>query len=202
MISPGAAVGTKALVSIGLWLALIGVGFGWLAAYESRPGAAAEGPRAWPADSRLNLDPGRWTLVLFLHPHCPCSKATLDELSELVPRYAGRLRAYVIFCKPAGTPEGWERSATWRQAMSTAGVTVCTDEDDSERRRFGALTSGQVFLYADHGGELRYRGGITRARGMAGPNAGRQAVETLLGGGTAPDRECPVYGCPLVDPEP
>jgi hypothetical protein len=189
-------------MAISLWLALVGAGFCWLAIHESRPGAAADGPRVWPADSRLSRDPGRWTLVLFLHPHCPCSKATLDELFNVIPQYAGRARTYVIFCKPGGTPDGWEKTATWRRADSIGGVTVCTDEDDTERRCFGALTSGQVFLYDNHDGRLCYCGGITRARGMAGQNPGRQAIESLLSGGPATIYEGPVFGCPLVDPEP
>jgi hypothetical protein len=191
-------VGTKSLAAVGLWLAVVGAGFGWLAVYESRPGAAADGPRDWPADSRLAREPGRWTLVLFLHPRCPCSKATLEELAELTPRFADRLRTYAVFCKPEGTPEGWEQTAMWRQAASIGGVTACSDEGDAERRRFGARTSGQVFLYDGKDGRLRSCGGITRARGMAGPNAGRRAVESLLSGRPAA-AEGPVYGCPLVD---
>lgn len=194
-------MGTKPLVAIGLWLAVIGAGFGWLMDYEYRPGAPAVDPHAWPASSRLVRDPDRWTLVLFLHPYCPCSQGTLQELSELCPRYASQLRTYMIFCKPPGTPEGWERTATWRQAVSMKGVTVCSDEDDSERRHFGAMTSGQVFLYDDCG-RLRYCGGITRGRGQTGANAGRQAVEALLLDRPATLHEGPVYGCPLVDAGP
>ena len=193
---------TKSLMAISLWLAVVGAGFCWLAIHESRPGAAAYGPLVWPADSRLVRDPGRWTLVLFLHPHCQCSKATLDELLNAIPPYAGRVRTYVIFCKPDGTPDGWEKTATWHRAASIGDVTVYTDENDVERRRFGALTSGQVFLYDSHDGRLCYCGGITRARGVAGQNPGRQAIESLLSGQPAAIYEGPVFGCPLVDPEP
>ncbi len=183
-----------------LWVAAVGAGFGWLAVYESMPGSRAEPPPTWPARSGLVRDQGRWTLVLFLHPHCPCSQATLEEFAALHSRYATHLRAHLVFCKPKGVPPDWEKTATWRRAATVGGVHVHCDERDEERHRFGALTSGHVFLYDPHG-RLRYDGGITPARGKGGPSAGRSAVESFLRGEPGLDRTGPVFGCPLVDPE-
>jgi len=183
-----------------LWVAAVGAGFGRLALYESMPGSRAAPPPTWPARSGLVRDPGGWTLVLFLHPHCPCSRATLEEFAALHSRYATRLRAHLIFCKPEGVPEGWEKTATWDRAATIQGVHVHCDERDEERPRFGALTSGHVFLY-DPTGRLRYDGGITPARGKRGPSAGRSTLEAFLRGEPGLYRAGPVFGCPLVDPE-
>src|SRR5207244_3157993 len=40
-------------------------------------------PANWPANSLVRLDASRPTLVMSLHPHCPCSRASVRELSVL-----------------------------------------------------------------------------------------------------------------------
>jgi hypothetical protein len=81
------------------------------------------------------------------------------------------------------------------------GVRVAWDAQDQERSLFGAQTSGQVCLF-DRDGHLRYCGGITIARGHVGANSGRSAIEAMLQGEASPTRSRPVFGCPLVDPDP
>ena len=137
---------------------------------------------------------------MFLHPHCPCSRASLEELGHLLSSNSDELRAFVIFCKPEGAPDGWEKTALWQQAAGMKGIDVSSDDQDQERRRFGARTSGQVLLF-DRRGRLAYSGGITRARGQAGANPGRSAVEAILRGQPPSSRSGPVFGCPLVDPD-
>jgi hypothetical protein len=180
-----------------LWLAMVVAGFGWLATYETRPGRMGDVSQSWPEASRLERDSRRWNLVMFLHPRCPCSAASLEELGELTAAHASELRACVVFCKPQGVPAKWEQTATWTQAATLAGIVRTSDENDGERRAFGALTSGEVFLY-DPSGRLRYRGGITSARGKAGPSEGREVIESLLTGEEPARREGPVFGCPLT----
>jgi hypothetical protein len=190
----------KLLVGLVVWLGVIGVGFWGLEAYENRPGADAITPPAWPAGSHLSRDPSRPTLVLFLHPRCPCSRASLRALEVLLRRHPEDICAYVLLCKPPGVPDGWEESATWRQAIELKGVQLVVDTGDQERRTFGAQTSGQVLLF-DNRGRLSYSGGITPARGREGANAGQSAVESLLRGDVPSITEGPVFGCPLADPE-
>jgi hypothetical protein len=197
----GRQVGTKALVAIGIWGTVIAAGFYWLAAYEFRQGLQASAPPRWPASSQLALDPTRWTLVQFLHPYCPCSDASREQVADLISVHGGKLRIYLIFCKPEGTPADWEKTALWRRATLMEKGNVVCDEFDSERRCFGALTSGQAFLY-DSRGQLRFSGGITSARGRVGPSPGRRAIESLLEGVDVPLSQAPVYGCPLIGPEP
>jgi hypothetical protein len=192
----------NAIFAAGLvaWAALVGAGFGWLALYETRPGAGAAATRSWPAESGLRRDPGRWTLLLFLHPRCPCSRASLEELDTILSEGGDRVCAYAVFCRPPGVPPGWEKTATWRRATAVKGLSVYCDDDDKERNRFGPETSGHALLY-DPEGRLRYSGGITRARGQTGDSPGRSAVASFLRGESPPVREGPVFGCPLVDPE-
>ena len=193
---------SKAMLSIGLlaWAAVTFLGFWGLALYETRPGFEADPPSDWPERSRFGHDPGCPTLLLFLHPHCPCSRASLEELAALLPANSDVVRTFVVFCKPDEAPDGWQNSALWQRAAGIKGIDVSWDFHDEERRRFGARTSGQVFVF-DRQGRLSYSGGITRARGQAGANPGRSAVEAILRGQSPLSRSGPVFGCPLVDPQ-
>jgi hypothetical protein len=188
------------LIGLSAWAAVAVLGFWSLALYETRPGREAEPPPDWPDRCRLRRDSDRPTLLMFLHPHCPCSRASLEELGVLLHANSDGLLAFVVFCKPDGVPDGWERTALWQQAAGMKGIDVSWDTQDEERRRFGAQTSGQVFLF-DRRGCLSYSGGITPARGQTGANPGRSAVEAVLRGQPPPSRSGPVFGCPLVDPE-
>jgi len=121
-------------------------------------------------------------------------------LDEILSGNPSKVQTFILCCKPPGVPDGWERGETWRRAVAMEHVAVYIDENDDERRYFGAQTSGNVLLY-DPSGRLRYDGGITRARGHVGANTGRAAVEALLRGEASPVNSGPVFGCPLVGPE-
>src|SRR5207253_2859520 len=105
--------------------------------------------------------------------------------------------AAVLFVKPLGAGEGWESGDLRRHAERIPRVRTALDEAGAEARLFGARTSGQVLLY-DAGGDLRFSGGITGARGQQGANAGRNAVRDLLSGHGAARSETPVFGCALL----
>lgn len=135
-------------------------------------------------------------LVMVLHPHCPCSRASLDELAVLLSRARGSVDACVLFALPEGMEDGWVRTSFWEKAVAIPGVTAIVDKDCIEADRFGISTSGHVLLFGADG-ILKFSGGITSARGTTGPNAGENSILAVLQSGTAPHPETPVYGCPL-----
>lgn len=184
------------LVAAALWLSATGVGIGLLWNYENTPGSAADAPALWPAESRLRRAADRATLVLLAHPHCPCTRASVGELARLMTQAEGRVAAYVLFVKPQGFSDEWEKTDLWSSAEAIPGVTAVRDDGSVEALRFRAATSGQVALY-DAGGGLLFSGGITSARGHAGDNAGRAAIVSLLATGGAERSDAPVFGCPL-----
>src|SRR5262245_8604518 len=95
-----------------LWLAGLGAGFSLLWAYKSTPGRiAAKHPEEWPANSVLARDPARHTLVMFAHPRCPCTQASVSELARLMASLAGRVAAYVVVVKLEGVDDGWEQAS-------------------------------------------------------------------------------------------
>jgi hypothetical protein len=168
-------------------------------AWDNKPGVSAHAREKWPADSGLARDRARPTLVMLVHPQCTCSRASLTELAELLARARPRPKTYVLFLKPAGFSDGWEKTDLWRTAAGLPDVTVIRDDEGGQAARFGAATSGQTFLY-DARGSLQFSGGITAARAHAGDNAGRSAVVALINSaGTPQTTRTSVFGCPLFD---
>src|SRR4051812_25961113 len=85
-----------------LWAAMVVGGIGWMWSYESASTTQGPTPRTWPADSRANISSTSDNLLLFLHPRCPCSRATLGELARLMAGANGRLTCQVFFVVPQG----------------------------------------------------------------------------------------------------
>jgi hypothetical protein len=179
-----------------LWLFAVSTGLWILWGYENTPGVSAEPPALWPADSRIPRSHERATLVMLAHPRCPCTRATIGELASLMAHSQGRLTAYVLFLKPEGFSDDWEKTDLWQSAASIPGVTAIVDDGGAEAQRFHSATSGQTVLY-DAAGRLLFSGGITSARGHSGDNAGRSAIESLVNTGAADRAETLVFGCPL-----
>lgn len=174
---------------------MIGVGLALLWGYENAPGPTAAPPSRWPLDSDIHLDTDRATLIMLAHPHCPCTRASIGELARLMAQAQGRVTAYALFLKPAGSSEDWEKTDLWQSAASIPGVNVVADSG-VEAQRFHAVTSGQTVLY-DAEGHLLFSGGITGSRGHYGDNAGRSAIVSLLNTGEAERAETSVFGFPL-----
>jgi len=182
-----------------LWLSVVGTGMGILWNYGQTPGVEGTPPLQWPSDSLVQRASDKPTLVMFAHPHCPCTRASLGELSLLMTRCRGLVAAHVLFVKPASTPENWEKTDLWEEASAIPGVEVVRDSEGYRARRFGIATSGQTVLY-DSQGRFLYSGGITVTRGHRGDNAGRSAIVSLLTRQGAPPRGSPVFGCSLLTP--
>lgn len=181
-----------------VWLALLGTGIAFSMRYDYTPGAAGVSHVDWPAESQLQRAAGEPTLVMLVHPKCPCTEASLDELVTLLGEHPGPVKTHVVFFKPEHAGDDWMVTDTWKQASAIRGVTVSVDQSGAEARHFGGETSGDVYFY-DAAGHLAFHGGITRGRGEDGDNAGFRAVSALLAGSTTASSSSPVFGCSLHD---
>jgi hypothetical protein len=182
-----------------VWILGVGAGFAHVLDYAFTPGNRGTSPTDWPSGSSLRPDPGRANLVLLAHPHCPCSRVSIDQLEQIMVRCQGQVTAHVLFYRPSTFPENWEKTDLWHHSAAIPGMHVVADTDASEAQRFGAATSGHVLLFhAD--GHLLFRGGITNSRGHAGASLGSEAIVSLLTTGTTEHTETPVFGCPLSNP--
>src|SRR4051794_14080532 len=82
---------SRLLVGVAIaWGLLVGGGLLGLGALEARPGDPGDSARAWPAEGRIARVEGRSNLILWVHPRCPCSRASLDALGRLVAARPGR----------------------------------------------------------------------------------------------------------------
>jgi hypothetical protein len=156
-------------------------------------------PQRWPDNVSIPLDAQRPTLLMFAHPRCPCTRASIGELNRLLARCGGNIMVHVIFFKPAGQRDDWSETDSWSAAKAIPGVFVATDADGKLAQRFGAHTSGSVILF-DSNRQRLFAGGITAARGHFGDNAGADMIVALVNGRKTSLTETSVYGCSLVEP--
>jgi len=193
--------GKRLWIAVGVvWAIFVVGGMHALLSYENTPGAAADPNATWPAQSRIPRTPGLPTIVVFGHPKCPCTRATIGELAMMMALLQDRARAVVVIVRPPGAPEHWDDSDIGRSAAEIPGVTVMSDPDEVEADRFNAEVSGQTMLY-DAGGKLLFSGGITASRGHSGDNVGRSSIVSLVTYGTAERTRTPVFGCALRTPK-
>lgn len=184
---------------LSLWAVAIVLGGRELLRYECRPGDVAAGRSEWPAGSSLRPPTDRPVLLMFMHPHCPCSRASLNNLDRLMTHASDRVRVEILFVEPMDTKPGWARGALWDRATELRGVQVRVDRGGKEAKRFAATVSGQVVVYDEHG-RLAFRGGLTPARGHEGDNRGMDLlIARFLGTDRSEYASTPVFGCPLLD---
>ncbi len=181
-----------------IWAGTVSGGFLILGGYGNSPGSSSAPVTDWPSDSALERSGAGFELVMFVHPHCPCSRASLRELERLVARCRDRVRVRLAFVAPHGTDPGWRRTSLRANAAGMTGIEIIDDHAGLEARRFGARTSGQVYLF-DPSGKLRFSGGITASRGHEGDNLGGLSIIDVIAGRTPRRPETGVFGCKLLD---
>src|SRR4051812_19835544 len=90
------------------WLAAACIGIAMLTAYSNIPGPASRTSADWPAGTRLELNRTGATLIVFAHPQCPCSRATVGELEKIEVLNHGELQTYVVFIEPQSVGDDWD----------------------------------------------------------------------------------------------
>ena len=183
------------------WIVALALGLRTLLSYESAPGRVGAVPSTWPAESKIHPESSGQTLVMLAHPRCPCTRASVGELAQIMARVQGKVRAYVLFLKPDNTGSEWEETDLRRSAAAIPGVTVLSDVDGTEAALFGAETSGHTLLFNSNG-QLLFSGGITESRGHAGGNAGESAIVSLVNNHAADRAKTFVFGCSLFARKP
>ena len=191
-----------AIVAAGLavWLPAVGYGVNVLWRHSTTPGHPASPPAEWPAGVPIQQETGRATLIMFAHPQCGCSKASLAELAVIMAHARQQLNSHVFFYVPRDQAVSWAHTDLWEDAKAIPGVRASEDHENSVAQRFGAFTSGQTLVYGS-GGRLIFNGGITASRGHSGDSYGRDAIIALLQDHTFPSTgrpvTAPVFGCSL-----
>lgn len=181
--------------------------------YETTPAQVLAAPERWPVLPELKLEPGHAVVLMALHPRCPCSAASIEQLQECVRSMDNRIDLIILESMPAGAKPEWTDSALCRQIKALSRAKLIIDTDGTLASAFGLTTSGQVVAY-DSAGELRFNGGLTAARGVEGNNPSSETFRELLAQMLLNDSSVavsgsetgihirpllpPVFGCKLV----
>ncbi len=196
----GARKSSSVLAAGSIWLLLVAAGSARFWQYKQTAAAEPASPDRWPKTSRLPQSPFRPTLLLFAHPHCPCTGASIEELAQLIAHTQGRLSTHVVFFRPQGSKPSWARGDLWDAAAAIPGVSIHDDEGGREAELFHGATSGHCVLYGVDGSRL-FDGGITSSRGHAGDSRGFGTLLALAYGQTPEQRQTEVFGCPILVPQ-
>lgn len=168
-----------------------------MAREEFTPIEALSQEKMFPAGSFIPLSPSQPTLVIFVHPLCPCTRASFHELESLTAELPKRISIVIVFTLPEGLPSDWKQGDLWKSAMAFSGVHITEDYRGNEARRFNVKGSGHCLLYSTSGA-LLFSGGITASRGHDGENPGRLALVSFITTGHAAINKTPVFGCSLL----
>lgn len=185
-----------ALMLLGVWALLIAVGFGWMSWHQSTAGV---NPTLLLPLPSMNNNDGP-TLVMFAHPCCSCTRASLQQLEHLLAHAPALRTVRVVFLHPTNADSAWEKAPLVNQARRISRLQIEWRTEADLDATYGALTSGHVILWGS-GGELLFSGGITNSRGHEGPSVGVTAILAHLRGEPAA-AQTPVYGCSLLTPRP
>jgi len=187
-----------------LKILLLGVGtplalglMAYLELYSATPGVLGKPLASWPSHTTLSLDSAKPTLVIFAHPQCPCTAASLDELDRLATKNKGAFKLYVVVLKSPKMPQEWNESSLWKRAYRLPNSNVFADTEGVECKRFGVITSGTILLFSKEGSEI-FRGGLTTSRGHEGDSPGSDSLNSFFSTGELLAKSTPVYGCALV----
>lgn len=159
--------------------------------FEATPGPAVASLQEWPRGCAIERTPGANSVILFLHPGCPCSMASIEELRLGIGKgWNGDV--HVVAYSPDGENEDWVHGEQWEAASKIPRAKLHVDPGGRLARQFNAVTSGHAAFY-DGGGRLLFAGGLTPSRGTAA--GGVLFQRAALGQET----RRPEYGCPIID---
>lgn len=183
-----------------IWLSVLATGMLFMTHYSTRPGEQARVLESLPNSPSITKT-GMRTLWIYLHPHCPCSQATVRQLSRLLPVPED---TQVIACcfLPEDSAADWVEGSLWNAAEQLTSAAAFRDYGGVEAKRFGVHTSGHVMLF-DAQGELSFSGGVTAGRGHEGDSPSWIQLQELLSDLESPNfksqkrHSFPVYGCPI-----
>ena len=187
------------LVAFLIWLALVASGYAWLLRYSFAPGPAATVPHLIPPGLAWPEPTTRAGLFLTLHPRCPCSRATVRELAKILSRAPHLSDVTVLMYKPAKEADSWPDGDLLEECRRM-NCRILPDADGRLAASLG-VSRQAVSCFTMRRGKLRFRGGITSARGHEGDNAGERAIIEILRGYPHSYNSLPVFGCSL-HPEP
>ncbi|CAN5811338.1 hypothetical protein BH11PLA1_BH11PLA1_16730 [soil metagenome] len=182
-------------VALVVWTGALVALLSGFAAYDTRPGAVGRLPVSQGAPSVAPSGAGPFTLVMALHPKCPCSAASMTRLERLLEQFPRAFNTRVLIYQPEPALPGWSDTPMVARARRLPNATVEVDAGGREAAELGALTSGMTLVF-DGAGVCRFAGGLTDMRGMSDTSEGAALIGAIVQG-QAGSFTTPVLGCAL-----
>ncbi|WP_286766000.1 MULTISPECIES: RedB [Rhodopirellula] len=178
------------------------IGMTQLVSYSSQPGKVGQSvPELLPC-SLSGEEPFRGadqtTVLIFYHPHCPCTRATIRCMERMIASFASQPNIVAYAFIPSGEVDSWIESETTDKLRSFGNVSIVADHDAKASRQFDVATSGHVLVYND--ARLSFSGGITPSRGHEGSCDSGAAFLNSINGESNQRVKWPVFGCAIVSP--
>jgi hypothetical protein len=185
------------LAALALWLGCLGAGFSLLEQHAAKAGRSFS-----PTDEKqffaAHRQGNRPLLVMAVHPRCPCSRASLGELGDLLARSRGACDALLLQYVPDVRGDDWPADSISPE-LGGIKTKVVLDRGGRLAAALGAVTSGHVVFF-DAEGKVRFAGGLTLSRGHRGRAPAQDAILQVLAGVPPKVTSAPVFGCAL-EPE-
>lgn len=184
-----------------IWICSIFIGMKILYDYSKTPGPEGHSSSEWPYSSRLAKPSARPVLIMTVHPKCPCSQASIEELAKILTKVGNRIQAHVLMLPLGTSPDALadaKNNYVWIRGSETPNLQMHIDYEAREAKGFGALVSGQVLLFSSKG-KLIFQGGITQSRGHQGDSAGHAAIVQYIEQRKIQITKSPVFGCHLFE---
>jgi hypothetical protein len=91
-------------------------GFGALFSFNGTAGPVTAGPAGWPEGTAVERSHTGPTILVFVHPFCSCTGATIEELDRLMASRKSRAPAPVIKVLFTRSDRAWKPGDLWSQA--------------------------------------------------------------------------------------
>lgn len=207
---------------LAVWACGCAAGFTALMVYASKPGPIGEQAEGYVLPAEFRTGVGDPTLAMYIHPKCPCTRASVRELERLQADLHQPIQIVAFVYEPGSLDgdggdgehaESWRDTDLCRSIARMPGTKAVPDPEGWFAAQAGVTTSGTVCLY-DGEGRTVFAGGITPSRAHEGDSEGGLALRRLLNetaagpGGLSPaslaraglPTRSAVFGCAIHTP--
>lgn len=125
----------------------------------------------------------------------------MEELSRLLAVHPDAFALRFVFFQPSQAEDSWAQTDLWDKVRRFPHAEVVTDKDALETKLFGAVTSGDTYVF-DPSGVLKFHGGLTASRGHAGDSPGQDAIRQIAQQQKPSLTRFAVFGCPIIKDAP
>lgn len=190
-------------ILFGVWLAVIAGVFLFIFWHDITPsGRLAErqtlntvaNGNLQTALETLNLNPDQLSVLVFIHPECPCTPASLRTLSRLVDECTADFDLQILVASYGDTNSLQSTNARLAEAIPKA--TVQPDPNGTIAQSLDAHVSGTICVVAPNN-NLLYLGGLTNSRGCETIGPHFQIIKQVIQNRWSAAVTTSVYGCDL-----